>query len=443
MSPGADAEGRTPTANVPRVSRFTFAKGNAEKVIALPLYALGALASAVVPRKKGLWAFGSGSGVGEGALALALEAREADSSLTIRWLGRNVRDRTDAARHRLTTVPLTSWRGFWITLRAEVLVVTHGFGDVNRFGTRGGFIVQLWHGIPLKLIHLDSPATMRSPVLDGSAVVRRVLRAMYRRAANGIDLFPAASPAAASRLATAFGLPADRIVVTGDPRDDTLNAGTPQQRRSTARGELARLLGAPQLAEPGTAGTTPTVVLFAPTWRDGAADPVIPSPAEWASIANHLERSNATLLVRPHPLGVGDYRDGPATSPRIRFFTSQLQQDITPLLPAFDVLVTDYSSIAYDYALTGGPVLYLAPDVAAYTASRGLYEPYTEFSGGREVTSWRELLAQLDRLGEDPAFAADLAAHSEAVATRHHSFRDGHNTARVYTEIVSRLKGAV
>ncbi|MET0989161.1 MAG: CDP-glycerol glycerophosphotransferase family protein [Glaciihabitans sp.] len=425
------------------MSRFTFAKGNAEKVIALPLYALGAMASAIVPRKKGLWAFGSGSGVGEGALALALEARAADSSLTIRWLARNVRDRTDAARHRLTSVPLTSWHGFWITLRAEVLVVTHGFGDVNRFGTRGGFIVQLWHGIPLKLIHLDSPATMRSPILDGSAVVRRALGAMYRRAANGISLFPAASPVAAARLASAFGLPDDRIVVTGDPRDDTLSRGTPQERRAAAREKLARLLGSPHLADPDFTGTAPRIVLFAPTWRDGAADPVIPSADEWAAIADQLERSNATLLVRPHPLGVGDYRDGPATSPRIRFFTSQLQQDITPLLPAFDVLITDYSSIAYDFALTGGPMLYLAPDVVAYTTSRGLYEPYAEFSGGREVTSWTDLLAQLDRLDSDPAFAAALVAHSDAVATRHHSFRDGRNTARVYSEIVSRLKGAV
>ena len=143
------------------MSRFTFAKGNAEKVIALPLYALGAVASAIVPRKRGLWAFGSGSGVGEGALALALEARRASDPPNIRWLARNVRDRTDASRLGLTAVPQTSWLGFWITLRAEVLVVTHGFGDVNRFGTRGGFIAQLWHGIPLKHIHLDSPATMR------------------------------------------------------------------------------------------------------------------------------------------------------------------------------------------------------------------------------------------------------------------------------------------
>jgi CDP-glycerol glycerophosphotransferase len=414
------------------VSRFTFAKGNAEKVVALPLYAL--------------WAVGSGSGVGEGALALALEARRRNPDLTIRWLSRNVRDRTDATRLGFVSVPLTSWRGFWVTLRAEVLVVTHGFGDVNRFGTRGGFIAQLWHGIPLKHIHLDSPATMRSPVLDGSRIVRGMLQTMYRRAANAISLFPAASPVAAARLRTAFGLPEDRVVVTGDPRDDVLSAGTAPGRRTTARAELSRLLGLPALAAPEGAGAAddaaaPRVILFAPTWRDGAADPVIPSPAEWEMIAAQLARSNATLLVRPHPLGVGDYREGPAVSPHIRLFTATLLQDVTPILPAIDVLITDYSSIAYDFALTGGPVLYLAPDVAPYTRSRGLYEPYTDFSGGREVASWRDLLAQLQRLTAEPPFARDLADHSAALAARHHSYRDGQNTARVYSEIVTRLKG--
>jgi CDP-glycerol glycerophosphotransferase len=430
------------------VSRFTFAKGNTQKVLALPLYALGAVASAVVPRKRDLWAFGSGSGVGEGALALALEARSRNPDLTIRWLSRNVRDRTDATALGLVAVPVTSWLGFWITLRAQVLVVTHGFGDVNRYGTRGGFIAQMWHGIPLKHIHLDSPATMRSPVLDGSRLVRGMLQTMYRRAANAISLFPAASPVAAARIQTAFGLPADRVVVTGDARDDALSTGTAAERRAAARTELSRLLGAPALAPAASAASDvdPLVLLFAPTWRDGAADPLIPSAADWEEIATQLERSRATLLIRPHPLGVGDYREGPAVSSAIRLFTSTLVQDVTPILPAIDVLITDYSSIAYDFALTGGPILYLAPDVAAYTRSRGLYEPYADFSGGREVSTWRALLAQLQRLtddrgSDDPTFTRSLTAHSTALADRHHSHRDGQNAARVYTEIVTRLEG--
>ena len=439
---------------VTHVSRFTFAKGNAEKVLALPVYALGALASRLVPRKKDHWVFGCGSGVGEGALALYLHARETNTALRLTWLARTAADTRAAALHGIPTVPVMSWHGFWLTLRAEVLVVTHGFGDVNRFGTRGAFIVQLWHGIPLKLIHLDSPATLRSPILPNSPVVRRVLGILYRGAARAISLMPAASELSAARLRTAFALPADRVVVTGDPRDDVLFTGTAAERRTTARTLLAdRLLhDDPTFAGFGLAKDAedaadsahlsgPTLILQAPTWRDGAIDPALPTAAEWQSISEYLERRKAHLVIRPHPLGAGDFGVGAALSPRIHLLTSALQPDVTPLLPAFDVLVTDYSSIAYDYALTGGDLLYLAPDVDAYSTSRGLYEPYSDFSGGFEVSTWDLLLDQLERRQTEPAFQQQLARHSAAVAARNHSFHDGRNTVRVYTEVTSRLEG--
>ena len=419
------------------MSRFTFAKGNAEKVLALPVYALGALASMVVPRRRDHWVFGCGSGVGEGALALFLEARRDNPDLHLTWLARNTRDDADAARLGIPTVRLTSWRGFWRTLRAEVLVVTHGFGDVNRFGTRGGFIVQLWHGIPLKLIHLDSPATVRSPILPNSRLVKAALRTLYRGAARSIRLFPAASATAAARLRTAFALPADRVVVTGDPRDDVLSQGTAAERATTARALLATRLGLPPLA------SHTRIVMHAPTWRDGAIDPVIPTTADWDAIAEYLHLADAILVLRPHPLSVGDYGDGPLVSDRIMLLGSDLQPDITPVLPAIDTLVTDFSSIAYDYALTDGEILYLAPDVATYSASRGLYEQYERFSGGYEVSTWRELLTLLDLRDRDALWRDTLRAHTVNVAATHHTFRDGANTVRVYTEIVSRLKGTV
>jgi CDP-glycerol glycerophosphotransferase len=415
------------------VSSFTFAKGNAEKVLVLPVYALGALASRVVSRQPDHWVFGCGSGVGEGALALFLEARRSNPNLTLTWLARNTRDDADAKALGIPTVRLTSWHGFWRTLRAEVLVVTHGFGDVNRFGTRGGYIVQLWHGIPLKLIHLDSPATLRSPILPDSRVIKRVL--LYRGAARSIRMFPAASHTAATRLRTAFALPADRVVVTGDPRDDVLSQGTADERKSTARALLARRLQLPPLS------ARTRILMHAPTWRDGAVDPVIPTAREWNAISEYLAQANAILVLRPHPLSVGDYGDGPLVTDRIMLLDSPLQPDITPVLPAVDTLITDFSSIAYDYALTGGEILYLAPDVEAYSASRGLYEPYAQFSGGYEVATWHSLLALLERRDSDNAWRETLRAHSDAVAATHHTFRDGNNTVRVYTEIVSRLKG--
>ncbi|WP_213813874.1 CDP-glycerol glycerophosphotransferase family protein [Glaciihabitans sp. dw_435] len=417
------------------MSRFTFSRGNTQKVLALPLYALGAVASAIVPRRTGHWVFGCGSGVGEGALALYRETHARHPHLHLTWLARNSRDMTDASALGIPAVRVTSWRGFWLTLRAQVLVVTHGFGDANRFGTRGAFIVQLWHGIPLKLIHLDSPATMRSPILPNSSAIRGILRRMYRRAAQGISLFPAASELAASRIRTAFALPAERVVVTGDPRDDVLATGSPAERVSAARDRVATLTGLASL------GDSP-VLLYAPTWRDGERDPGVPTAEQWRALSQYLDSTGSTLIIRPHPLGVGDYAAGAALSPRIAILGGDLQGDITPLLPAATTLITDYSSIAYDFALTDGEIMYLAPDIAEYTRTRGLYEPYDEFSGGLHVSTWDEILALLSTREVDADLSSRIQEHTRMIASRNFAFNDGHNSARVLDEITARLSAA-
>lgn len=398
------------------MSSFTFARGNATKLLSAPLYALGALASAVVPRRSELWVFGCGSGLGEGALALYRLASNTDPTIRTVWLAGTQRELEQARSSGLTAVRRSSWRGFRLTLRARVLVLTHGFGDVNRFGTRGAFVVQLWHGIPLKKIQLDSPVTFHSRLAPSS-----LLRALYRRQSARISLVPAASEVSAERVRSAFALPADRVVVTGDPRDDGVLG-----ERDAARTRLASILGV-SLDSP--------VVLYAPTWRDGEADPSIPTTEEWAAIAGHCERTGTVLVLRPHPHSVGAYDAGPAASARIRMLTSAQAPDLNPLLPAIDALITDFSSVAYDFALLGRPIVFLAHDVAHYAATRGLYEEYRTFSGGTEVSSWA---AALDLLSNKAA-QAGLAEHALSLASTHHRYRDGQNTSRVFDTIRTRL----
>jgi CDP-glycerol glycerophosphotransferase len=424
--------GRTTECYAPPVPGFSFASGNAKKLAALPLYALGAVASAFVPRVGNLWVFGCGSGVGEGSLALLRYAHAADRGLRLTWLARDEHDLAAATALGIPAALKTSRRGFWLTLRARVIIVTHGFGDVNRFGQHGAVMVQLWHGIPLKLIQLDSAATTRVSVPVISRQVRGLLRRFYRRGYRAISLMPAASELVATRLRTAFALPADRVVVTGDPRDDVLCQGIAAEREKTARAVLAAALDA-------DLGNT-RVLLYAPTWRDGEADPAVPTAGEWSRIDAWLHESGVTLVVRPHPNGVGDYAAGIASSERIHLLSSARQSDLTPILAAVQLLITDYSSVAFDYSLTGGPMLFIAPDEEGYTGSRGLYEPYREFSGGREVRTWTGILDQLARYDADAAWAADVRAHSAALGTRHFAFRDGRNTERVYSELLRRVK---
>jgi CDP-glycerol glycerophosphotransferase len=399
------------------MARFTFSAGNARKLLRLPLYALGALTTVVVPRSARLWVFGCGIGVGEGALPLYRAARERLGSDTrLVWLATTDAELAEARALGLDAERKSGWRGFRLTLRARVIVVTHGFGDVNRYATRGGFVVQLWHGIPLKRLHLDSPATLRVSFLPDHRLVRGLVGRAYRLAGRGIQLFPVSSELVAARIATAFGVPRDRIVVTGDPRDDALTAA-----RDGA------------LLDAGSART----ILYAPTWRDGAPDPVAPTPEQWTAIGDWLERRDAVLYVRAHPLGAGDYAAGPGRSARVRMLGSDRVRDVNAVLPEIDVLLTDYSSIAFDFALLGRPIVFLAGDLDAYAKRRGLYDSYREFSGGRYATGWAGALEQLDTaLDGDP----EAVRHSAWLRDEYVDV-SGDATGRVLEEILARTAG--
>ncbi|MBX9717295.1 MAG: CDP-glycerol glycerophosphotransferase family protein, partial [Microbacteriaceae bacterium] len=418
------------------MARFTFSAGNARVLARAPLYALGALAGALVPRSPRRWVFGSGIGLGEGALALLelTAAREPEWHLT--WLASSA-DELAAARGRgLRALRKGEPRGLWATLRAGVVVVTHGFGDVNRFGVSGARVVQLWHGIPLKRLHLDTGAALRLPLIGSLPGVDRLMAALYRRAGAQIALFPVASELVAARIRSAFGLPAERVIVTGDPRDDVLLAGSPASRRSAARALVSNALEAAGGAPLPDAGP---VVLYAPTWRDGAVDAAIPTPAEWPAITDWADRAGATLLIRSHPLGAGSYAEGTAGSARICLLGRDALADVTPVLPALDALVTDYSSIAFDAAIAGVPSVFFAPDLAQYLATRGLYQPYREFSGGEPAMTWAETLDRLDAVLDDGPAREEALAHAAWLRDEVVDHLDGRATERVLDAVLGLL----
>ena len=410
-------------------TRFRFDRGNLDKLLALPKYALALVLSWFVPRVSGRWVFGSGAGVGEGALAVAEELVRRDPAVPIVWLVANDDEAQEAAGRGFTPIERESWAGFWATLRAGQIVVTHGLGDANRFGVAGGFVAQLWHGAPLKRLHLDSPVTT---TVRGPAVVRGLLHRMYLRGAQEVNLFVAGSEISAARLRSAFRVDPGKVRVLGDPRDDALaeQAADPDHA-AHARAQLAALLTAPDAPEAIDTGAR--VVLYAPTWRDGEPDPGLPSAAEMTEVEAALERANAHLVIRSHPLGEGEWAQW--QSPRVHLLGADKVRDITPLLGGVDWLITDYSSIAIDFALLGRPLLWFAPDLAAYTATRGLYEPLEVTSGGRISADWGSVAQRLTELATSSFAYRAAEQETRLLAARFHAYPGGGAAARVLDEI--------
>lgn len=414
------------------MASFSFGAGNAGKLLRVPLYLAGRLATLVIPRRRDLWVFGSAVGLADGGWALYRHAAERGERAV--WLTGGDRDAADARRHGIPSADKGSLRGFWLTARAAVTVVTHGFGDVNRYAATGGVVVQLWHGIPLKRIGLDAAVTTASPLRLGGALVGRALGVLYRGTQSRIRVLPAASELIRGRLESAFGLATERVPVTGEPRVDVLSQGTVQGRRVDAAQALGELL--PDLPSgrhgDGRDDRAP-LVLYAPTWRDGAADPAAPDAAEIALLRALLDETGAVLLIRSHPLGGGDYAT--ALGPRVRLLTSDIVADVTPLLPGVDALITDYSSLVFDAALVPLPTVFFAPDLDAYARSRGFYGTYRDVAGDDVATTWAQVVERLRSLLGDPAAHAAGVDAARALSARVHTFDDGRNTERVYRAI--------
>jgi len=111
--------------------------------------------------------------------------------------------------------------------------------------------------------------------------------------------------------------------------------------------------------------------------------------------------------------------------------------EVNDLVLASDVAVLDYSSLRFDYAITGKPMVFLVPDLEEYDAgSRQFLFPFEESAPGPFVRDTDEVVAQVRDL------AALRAGHAEALAAfnaTYNRWHDGHAAERVVDQLLAAL----
>ena len=201
-------------------------------------------------------------------------------------------------------------------------------------------------------------------------------------------------------------------VATGSPRNDVLVTGGPSGFREQ--------YGIPE---------SETVVLYAPTRRDyrrgGHVDRI-----DLARFAADLGEGH-TLVVRLHPsLASGPARGmGLAELARRGIVVDATDEPrLEEVLLAADVLVTDYSSVMFDYAVLDRPIVVHADDWEAFTVSRGAYADITAEPPGPVSRSYRELaLVFATGAWRD----AESARRRAVFRARYCEFEDGRAAERV------------
>ncbi|MGI8828469.1 MAG: CDP-glycerol glycerophosphotransferase family protein [Candidatus Limnocylindria bacterium] len=295
----------------------------------------------------------------------------------------------------------------WLFARARIIVLEDYQPAIyNLPRRREQQIIQLWH------------AWGAFKTVGYSRIGKPGGPSPYSRVHKNYTYATASSTHEVPFYAEAFGLPEERVVPTGAPSmDDFLDQSLQATRRQRAY-------------EAVPAARDRTVILLAPTFRGGGARrahyPVdlIDIDAAYAL----CEQRDATLLIRMHPF----VRDRVEIPPEYRdrlVDASDLPVETNDLLLITDLLVTDYSSLVFEYSTLGRPMLFFAYDLTEYVATRDFYEPYESFVPGRIVRTFDELVDAIGREDHQVEKVAPFAA-------RHMPAGEGSATDRIIDELI-------
>jgi CDP-glycerol glycerophosphotransferase len=261
--------------------------------------------------------------------------------------------------------------------------------------------LQTWHGTPLKRIAFDIPA----PAFRGSAKYLRNLRDDVAK----WDYLVSPNRFSTDVFRRAFRY-AGPVLETGYPRNDLLRSPA---EAAAVRERLRARLGIPEDAR---------AVLYAPTWRDDVRR--FSTELDLGRMADALG-DGCFLLLRAHQLVAATV--GAQSHPRVRDVSGL--PDIRDLYAVADVLVTDYSSVMFDFAVTGRPILLFTYDLASYRDDlRGFYFDLEREAPGPLLSTTDEVIEALRGLD---AVAARHAAEYRRFAERFCHLDDGHAAARV------------
>lgn len=266
----------------------------------------------------------------------------------------------------------------------------------RRFARKEGQrVLQTWHGTPLKRLALHRPGFDPRRM---AAVIKESRRWDVLLAQN------AYSERVLRKAYAFFGRP---IWVEGYPRDDALATGDASAIRAA--------LGI---------GAEERVLLYAPTWRDDRAEMV-----DFVDPELLAAQTDSVVLVRGHSrtIETGRDRDG------ARVIDVTGYPETAQLLLAADALVTDYSSIMFDYSVTGKPMYFLVPDLDHYRGQlRGFYFDLAVRAPGPLVRSQEELVAALADTGHEERYSSRYAAWRAQFNARD----DGRAADRVVSRIL-------
>ena len=278
------------------------------------------------------------------------------------------------------------------------------------------YYVQCWHGTPLKRLGYDIEHS------DNAMNSQQEIRDKYRTDAEKFSYILSPSAFATEKFTSAWNLKEtgqeDKVVEVGYPRNDFLYNYTEE--------DVKRVRETLELPE------GKKVLLYAPTWRDNQHSSgggyVYTNPVDFGKLREGLS-DEWIILFRAHYLVANafDFEEYEGF-----VYNVSKYDDINDLYIVSDMLITDYSSVFFDYANLKRPILYYMYDLEYYKDElRGFYIDLSELPGPI-VEKEEELITAIQTLDKEFTYDEKYQKFNE----RFNSLNDGHASQRLIERVL-------
>lgn len=244
-----------------------------------------------------------------------------------------------------TKIQIDTLKYFVIAHKCGVWITNSAIERGMRFKKQHIFYLNTWHGTPLKKIGKDENAKAKGHGIGTKDI--HTENVMLAQSHYDAEIF-----------SRSFGIPRDKFVICDLPRNDILAHYTEEMRR-----EIREKLSIPKRKK---------VVLYSPTFREYSRDSknncVLTLPVNFKNWSSFLGEE-WLILFRAH------YEVAEQMNIQENEFIRDVSEypNLDELMIASDCLISDYSSIFFDYAIMEKPIYCFAFDLDEYSQKRGLY----------------------------------------------------------------------
>jgi len=292
--------------------------------------------------------------------------------------------------------------------KARFIFLTHGVYDVLpiEFSPKTE-IIMTWHGTVIKDITEDFNATY-----SYKKWVRILKLKSYPNQYTDYILTPAKEKYEHEILTSAFKVALDKILDLGYPRNDILFNDNLEFKQ-----KLREKYGIPDKIK--------RVILYAPTFRDAGSLRFPFKTKDLENLNTILKEMDSVFLFKGH-----------AYEKKINF--SELKyinlvrkpSDIQELLIISDLLISDYSSVIFDYLLTMKPIILFPYDFDIYKKGRGLHYDLREIAPGPIVYDVKTLIESIKNIEK---IDVEYKKIREKIRDRFNKYQDGKSSERLLT----------